>query len=371
MLCRFATVSVLATALALGSCGTTQSARRYKKSEAAAVLKRLEVVGLELGVFPFDGAAAVIDGDTVRVKGLDNSLRLLAIDTEETFKQDWEKKAFAGGWESYKKQMRGDSPRPVKMATPLGEEAKKWAEAFFEGVKEVKLERDHPGEIRDYFGRYLVYILVEKNGRWLNYNLEAVHAGMSPYFTKYGRSRRFHRELVEAQRAAREAGLGIWDPRRQHYDDYPERLAWWDARGDMVARFEKEMETQDDHIALTRWDSMLKLEQFLGKQVTLLGAVNDIRMADGGPTVVKLGRSRGNDFDVVFWDKDVALASGVLSAQGEYVKVRGIVNKYRDEYRNVERLQVVVALPGQVVFPSAELEKLLADDEAKTPVDDD
>lgn len=362
---------ILVLAAAMAGCGQTRSARRYSRDEATAVLKRFEVVGLDLGTFDLAGAASVVDGDTIRVKGVDNSLRLVCIDTEETFKHDYERASYAAGWEQYKKKNRGDSGRPVKMATPLGEDAKKWAQAFFEGVTRVKLERDHPGEIRDYYGRYLAYVFVEKDGRWLNYNLEAVRAGMSPYFTKYGLSRRFHKEFVEAQNAAREARLGIWDPSREHYDDYEERLKWWDARGEMVARFEREMEEQPDFIALTRWDAMLKLEQNLGKQVTLLGSVNEIRMDGRGPTVVKLGRSRGSDFDVVFFDKDVALSSGVLSAKGEYVKVRGLVNKYKDERRNVEKLQVVVALPGQVVFPSAALERLLADEPAThAPADD-
>ena len=43
------------------------------------------------------------------------------------------------------------------LPTPLGEDAKTWAQGFFDGVSSVKLERDHPGEIRDYYGRYLAY----------------------------------------------------------------------------------------------------------------------------------------------------------------------------------------------------------------------
>ena len=74
------------------------------------------------------------------------------------FKHAEERQAFNAGWDEYKKKMRGSSPRPVKFATPLGEDAKAWAQSFFEGVDKVKLERDHPGEIRDYYGRYLAYV---------------------------------------------------------------------------------------------------------------------------------------------------------------------------------------------------------------------
>ncbi len=352
--------ALLAALLAFSGCSETRSARRYSRDQAAATLKRLEVVGLELGEFPIDGANAVVDGDTIRVKGLESTLRLLAIDTEETFKTDEERRAFAEGWESYKKKMREGHSRPVKMATPLGEEAKKWAQAFFEGVKKVRIERDHPGEIRDYFGRYLAYVFAEKNGRWVNFNLECVRAGMSPYFVKYGRSRRFHREFLEAQEQAREARIGIWDPKKQHYDDYDERLAWWNEREQTISRFEKQMEeSPQEFVPLTRWDALLRLEQKLGQAVTILGAVNDIYLGDRGPTIVKLGRSRGNDFDVVFFDKDVVLASGILHKKGEYVQVRGVVNKFRDRHRNVDRLQMIVTLPGQVLAPSRELEQAL------------
>lgn len=349
------------------ACNTTRDAKRFTRDEAASLLKRFEVVGLDLGEFPFDGPAAVIDGDTVRVKGLGASLRLIGIDTEETFKKDFEREAFAAGWEQYKKQMRGDSPRPVKMATPLGEEAKQFAQAFFEGVDRVRLERDHPGEIRDFYGRYLAYVFVKKNGQWVNYNVECVRAGMSPYFTKYGRSRRFHREFLAAQKEAREAKRGIWDPGKMHYDDYDERLRWWGEREAAVTRFEKEQaQHPDSYIALTRWDALLRLEQRVGQEAVIFGAVQDVRLSENGPAVVKLARNRSSSFDVVFFDKDVLLNTGLQFKHGEYVQVRGTVQKYRDR-RGLEHLQVQVTLPGQVLAPSEQLERLLM---ADTPAGD-
>lgn len=363
---RPVTDSRLRHALALALCGlvavacnTTEDSKRFSRNEAAALLKRLEVVSLELGEFPFDGPSAVIDGDTVRVKGLNASLRLLAIDTEETFKKDFEREAFAAGWDSYKEKMRGSSARPVKMATPLGEDAKHYAEAFFEGITQVRLERDHPGEIRDFFGRYLAYIFAKKNGQWVNYNVECVRAGMSPYFMKYGRSRRFHREFVDAQKEAMEAKRGIWEPGKMHYDDYDERLRWWGEREAAITRFEKQQnEHPESHIALTRWDAMLKLEQRVGQEAVILGAVADVRMSENGPSVVKLARTRTSSFDVVFFDKDVLLNTGLQFKKGEYVQVKGTVQKYRDA-RGLDHLQVQVTLPGQVLAPSEQLEELL------------
>lgn len=358
-------VSALLALLGLTACNATKSGKRYTRDETAALLKRLEVVSLELGEFPFEGPSAVVDGDTIKVKGLQASLRLLAIDTEETFKHDDERQAYAAGWEQYKKAVRGNSPRPVKFATPMGDEAKHFAQAFFDGVDSVRLERDHPGEIRDYYGRYLAYVFVKKNGEWVNYNVEAVKAGWSPYFVKYGRSRRFHKEFIEAQKAAQAAKLGIWSDHGEHYPDYPERLKWWGDREATITRFEKAMEeSPNDYIALTRWDAMIKLEQKLDTSVTILGAVTDVRFGEKGPSVVKLSRNRGNDFDVVFFDKDVLLNSGIQFKKGEYVQVRGLIKKYRDPYRNTDKLQLQVSLPGQVLAPSAELEKLLGSEQA-------
>lgn len=354
---RAPTHLALAACLALGCAGTRET-RRYTKEEASSALKRLEVVGLELGEFPFDGEAGVVDGDTIRVRGLQASLRLLGIDTEETFKHDSERVAFAAGWEQYKRKLRGSSPRPVKMATPLGEDAKAFAQSFFQDARVVRLERDHPGEVRDFYNRYLAYVFVQKAGQWVNYNVECVRAGMSPYFVKYGRSRRFHKAFVEAQEEARAAQRGIWRPGLMHYDDYDERLAWWGEREQTITRFEREQaQHPDSYIALTRWDALLKLEQKVGTEVVLLGAVQDVKFGDRGPSVVKLSRTRTNDFDVVFFDKDVLLSSGLQFKKGEYVQVKGVVSKYRDPRGN-ERLQLQVSLPGQVLAPSQELEKL-------------
>ncbi len=348
--------------IALTACNTTRESKRFTRDETSGLLKKLEVVSLELGEFPIEGPAAVIDGDTIRVKGLQASMRLLGIDTEETFKKDWEREAFAAGWEEYKKKMRGSSSRPVKMATPAGEDAKHFAQDFFEGVNQVRIERDHPGEIRDFYGRYLAYIFAKKNGQWVNYNVECVRAGHSPYFVKYGRSRRFHREFVEAQKEAIENKRGIWKPGAMHYDDYDERLRWWAEREAAITRFEREQnEHPETHVALTRWDAMLKLEQKVGQEVTLLGAVQEVIQRENGPAVVKLARTRTQNFDVVFWDRDVLLNTGLQFKRGEYVQVRGVVQKYRNA-RGLDSLQMQVTLPGQVLAPSEELEQMLSTD---------
>src|SRR5262249_20390861 len=183
-------------------------------------------------------------------------------------------------------------------ATPLGDEAKKFAEGFFARVTTVRLERDHPKEVRDYYDRYLAYVFAEKDGKWLNYNVECVRAGYAPYFTKYGYSRRFHDAFVAAEKEARAARRGIWDPKKQHYPDYDERKVWWDARAEFIRAFEAEAAGDERMIALTRIDGLERLEALAGKEVVLLGAVSEVKLGDRGPTIVRLSRRRGSDFPI-------------------------------------------------------------------------
>jgi hypothetical protein len=230
----------------------------------------------------------------------------------------------------------------------MGEEAKRWAKSFFAGVKRVRLERDHPKEIRGRYNRYLAYVIVEKDGREVNYNVECVRAGMSPYFTKYGYSRRFHADFVAAETEARQAQRGIWDPTAQAYGDYDERKAWWDARADFIQEFEREARGRDDFIALTNWDAIRRLEEHEGREVTLLASVGRIVLGDRGPTRVLLSRRMFNDFALIFFDKDVFGTCGIADHKGEFVRVRGRVSTYFNKRRQQTELQMVINRPSQV-----------------------
>ncbi len=74
--------AVLACAV-LSACGSSSQTRRYNRKQVQESLGRLESPGLVIGEFSLP-ANAIVDGDTIKVRGLDTSLRLLAIDTEET-----------------------------------------------------------------------------------------------------------------------------------------------------------------------------------------------------------------------------------------------------------------------------------------------
>jgi endonuclease YncB( thermonuclease family) len=339
----------LAAALALFSfgasaCGPVEGAR-YTRKQAEKSLTSLEKPGTEIGTFKL---TKIVDGDTIKVDGLDASLRLLGMDTEETFKTDPDRRLFEAGWLQYLTAKRGTSKHPVKMATPLGEEAKVFAKNFFDGIETVKLVRDHPAEIRDRYNRYLAYVLVQKNGTWLNYNVEAVRGGMSPYFPKYGNSRRYHQQFLEAEIEAKTAQRGIWAPNVQAYPDYPEREAWWKARGDFVDKFRLQGEGKPEFIDITHWDAMDKLEALVGKPVAVLGTVGDVKIGDKGPARVTLSRRLGGDFPLIFFDRDTLGNSGLSQWRGEFVIVRGTPSIYVNKHTGKKQVQIQIDQASQI-----------------------
>ena len=63
--------------------------------------------------------------------------------------------------------------------------------------------------IRENYGRLLAYVFV--NGK--NLNIDLVRQGLSPYYTKYGRSQKYDAEFRAAEKQARREKLNIWvDP---------------------------------------------------------------------------------------------------------------------------------------------------------------
>jgi endonuclease YncB( thermonuclease family) len=300
---------------------------------------------LLLGVFPIK---KVSDGDTLRVVGLDDSLRLIGLDTEETFKRAADRRAADADWPGFLRALRGAAPRPVKGPSPLGEEARRFAVRFFAGVDQVRLERDHPAERRDSYGRHLAYALVRQDGRWVNYNVEAVRAGMSPYFTKYGHATRYHREMLAAEHEARAAGRGIWDPDLRHYTDYEERRAWWNARGTFIEAFRSRADER--HIVLWHDGALDQLRARLGSEVEVLAISKDMRDSGRGPTRVLLATSGRGALPLIFFDPDVLTRSRLPGAIGEPLVVRGVVTEYRHRRSGDREIQILVRDPAQITL---------------------
>ena len=169
----------------------------------------------------------VVDGDTIKVNidGTVESLRLICLDTEESW---------AGG------------SKPVTIA---GKMASEMAKQYFtnpggELAKvDIEFDTDDPIEVcfkkhRGNFGRLICF--VHKDGE--NYNLKTIREGFSPYFVKYGRVRNYHREMMEAEAEAQSNNLVIWDPTTNGSGDsrdYKMLLPWWETRALAVEDYRK------------------------------------------------------------------------------------------------------------------------------------
>ncbi len=167
----------------------------------------------------------VVDGDTVKVSlnGKTESLRLICVDTEESY---------------------SSTSKPVTAAGKAASEMAKQYFATADGqLAQIDIEFDTNDSVevallkhRDNYGRLLCY--VHKDGE--NYNLKLIQEGWSPYFMKYGRSRLYHRQMTEAESAAKAYNLMIWNPitnAKIPSRNYANLLPWWSMRGSIVEDF--------------------------------------------------------------------------------------------------------------------------------------
>ncbi|UNU25687.1 thermonuclease family protein [Microcoleus vaginatus] len=167
----------------------------------------------------------VVDGDSIKISlnGKTESLRLICVDTEESH---------SGG------------SKPITAAGKAASEmAKKYFATADGGLAQIDIEfdTDDPIEIavekhRDNYGRLLCYVHKDEE----NYNLKLIAEGWSPYFVKYGRSRLYHRQMTEAESAAKAYNLMIWNPitnAKIPCRNYANLLPWWSMRASIVEEF--------------------------------------------------------------------------------------------------------------------------------------
>lgn len=139
-------------------------------------------------LFPLTSAAGpsrvlrVIDGDTIQVlfKSRPRKLKFLKVDIPE-------------------------SVYPSKRQNiPLKKAAYEFTKRHLTG-RYVSLEFE--GEFTGRYGVLLAYVFVDG----INFNLEIVSRGLSPYYTRYGASRKYDKEFKTVEKRARDAKLGIWN----------------------------------------------------------------------------------------------------------------------------------------------------------------
>ena len=127
----------------------------------------------------------VVDGDTivVRYNNKYEKVRLLCVNTPESVHPD------------------------KKQNIPMGKVASRYTQKKLTG-KYVNLEFEIK-KLRGNYGHLLAYVFV--GGQ--NLNLDLVRQGLSPYYTKYGKSQKYDAEFRAAEKQARKEMLNIWgDP---------------------------------------------------------------------------------------------------------------------------------------------------------------
>ena len=127
----------------------------------------------------------VVDGDTIVIQygGKYEKVRLLCVDTPESVHPD------------------------AKQNIPMGETASRYSQKKLAG-KYINLEFEIK-RLRGNHGRLLAYVFVDGQ----NLNLDLVRQGLSPYYTKYGKSEKYDSEFRAAEKQARKYKLNIWgDP---------------------------------------------------------------------------------------------------------------------------------------------------------------
>ena len=127
----------------------------------------------------------VVDGDTIVIDflGKKEKVRLLCVNTPESVHPD------------------------KKQNIPMGKVASKYAQKKLLG-KYIDLEFES-NRLRGNYGRLLAYVFVDRR----NFNIDLVRQGLSPYYTKYGKSQKYDSEFRAAEKQARKDRLNIWgDP---------------------------------------------------------------------------------------------------------------------------------------------------------------
>lgn len=154
-------------------------------------VKTIHLLSLFLIILPAIAIAGqykvvrVVDGDTIVVEygGKYEKVRLLCVDTPESVHPD------------------------EKQNIPMGKVASRYTQKKLIG-KSVDLGFELK-RLRGNYGRLLAYVFVDGK----NLNLDLIKQGLSPYYTKYGKSEKYDAEFRAAEKQARKEKLNIWgDP---------------------------------------------------------------------------------------------------------------------------------------------------------------
>ncbi|MGM0554857.1 MAG: thermonuclease family protein [Myxococcota bacterium] len=281
---------------------------------------------------------SVVDGDTVKAVGFGESIRLLNIDTDETYSPKEralaERATHRGSWSDYiaqkQKEVESQGRRFGNYGTQMGEHARKFARDFFEGIEDVKVEYESPTRTHGFFGRHLAYIWVERDGQWVNYNVEAVRKGISPYYTKYGFSQLYHDAFERAQAEAQKANRGIWASDVKGYPDYEARISYWNERAEQIQRYRNRFDDHPRYVDLAEDTAFANLRSNIGQRMVVFGEPTSLKER-GQPQRLRMSYRYKRDFTVVAFDPHELTAASANPDREDFVYVEGRVSMYRGD----------------------------------------
>lgn len=312
--------------------GTTPSKETTPKETNKTPLPPSKVLPTNVLMGSYDLAEVdpVVDGDSFRLPQLEGDIRLFGVDCEEAFLDPAAQTVAQKDFASYAAMMQGKSILPTNYATPLGDEAKEFAQAFFQFGGKVRLEYDSLKHPTDFYGRHLVHLFYEADGQQVHYNVELVRRGYSPYVTKFGRSIRFDNELRAAEEDAKKNKRGIWDSKKKHYPDYEARFTWWNARADAITNFETHHRGNASYIRLDDEDALDRLRKLEGKVAVVFGAVYGVR-DEKKPNKLLLAHRDNEDFALISFEPERFSKLNPKQYVGSYVYIKGTVTLYHDQ----------------------------------------
>lgn len=284
----------------------------------------------------------VVDGDTIRVfiaeSNDDESLRILALDTEET---------------------NAGSSKPV---TPWGQKAKERAESFFAEGDRVTLE--FPGtedlevclqKYRGNFGRLLVFVYKDD----VDFQEIMIREGFSPYFVKYGNAvfAENHQRYRAAARIAQQQNIGVWNQlavNGSEVRNYAALTTWWQLRASIIEEYRQIVGTQAN-LLNSRLDYLAIEEKARNEESAIIFTeLRSIRRISGDRAIIGVG-SQIQPFNVFIPDiignegqallnllNNRYISDGEIRPRRSYAYIQGTLNLFRDNP------QITVTNPEQI-----------------------
>lgn len=284
----------------------------------------------------------VVDGDTIRVllpeSNDDESLRILALDTEET---------------------NAGSSKPI---TPWGQKAKERAESFLAEGDRVTLE--FPGtedlevclqKYRGNFGRLLVFVYKDE----VDFQEIMIREGYSPYFVKYGNAVfvENHQRYRAAARIAQQQNIGVWNQlavNGSEVRNYAALTTWWQLRASIIEQYRQIVGTRDN-LFNSRLDYLAIEEKAENEESAIIFTeLRSIRRISGDRAIIGIG-SRTQLFNVFIPDiissegqallnllNNRYISDGEIRPRRSYAYIQGRLSLFRDNP------QIIVTDPEQI-----------------------